>query len=100
MYLHACMCMFMALCICTYISLCVHMYVYLCATDMHVYISMVTNSIHLQLLQTELGNRAYLGELTVDSSNVVDLVETLYNVRMSVVTNLHIHVYLYTVRSI
>ena len=35
----------------------------------------------MQLLQTELGNRAYLGELDTDSSNVVDLVEQLYNVR-------------------
>ena len=35
----------------------------------------------MQLLQNELGNRAYLGELDSDSSNVVDLVERLYNVR-------------------
>ncbi|CAI8001615.1 Integrin beta-1, partial [Geodia barretti] len=31
------------------------------------------------LLQAELGNRAFLGELDTDSSNVVDLVEDLYN---------------------
>jgi hypothetical protein len=31
------------------------------------------------LLQVELGNRAFLGALDTDSSNVVDLVEDLYN---------------------
>ena len=35
-----------------------------------------------QLLQAELGNRAFLGELDTDSSNVVDLVEDLYNVSL------------------
>ena len=34
----------------------------------------------LQVLQNELGNRAFLGELDRDSRNVVDLVERLYDV--------------------
>ena len=36
----------------------------------------------MQLLVDELGDRAYLGTLAADSSNVVDLVADLYNVRV------------------
>ena len=39
-------------------------------------------SFHIQLLRAELGSRAYVGTLARDSSNVVDLVETLYRVSL------------------
>ena len=95
-YARTCVCVCVCVCACTFMCICVHVslcvcIIYVCVCNgyiqcmyMYVYMSVVillSPILHLQLLTTELGNRAYLTELTTDSSNVVDLVEQLYNVR-------------------